>query len=220
MDKIIATEDGTPTIQSAKFGVTYHSIHGAIQETNTVFINAGLSYKAQSCSALSVLGIGFGTGLNAFMTFLEAEKKELSIDYVGVEAYPLSSDIFTNLNYPSLLNEVEKKSIFLQMHQLENEYQNLSPNFKFLKKIAHFEDLDYHQVFDIIYYDAFAPNAQPELWEAPILAKMYKALKKEGVLATYCAKGVFKRTLKSVGFEVEGLPGPKGKREMTRAIKR
>ncbi len=219
MNKLIATEDGAYTVQSAKFGVNYHSIHGAIQETNTVFIEAGLSFKAQSCSSLNILGIGFGTGLNAFMTYLEAQKMGYQIDYVGVEAYPIAMDLVEQLNYPILLDAKEKTAIFRAMHEQENCRQALATNFTFEKKIAFFEDLDYQNHFDIIYYDAFAPSAQAELWETAMLSKMFEALRPNGVLTTYCAKGAFKRCLKAIGFEVEGLPGPKGKREMTRALK-
>jgi len=219
MPKLIETEDGSHSLESSQFEVTYHSIHGAIQETQTVFIDAALNYKASSNKKLSILGIGFGTGLNAFMTYLEANKQGLNIDYTGVEAYPISLELAKELNYPSLLEAETEREAFLAMHASQNSFINLSPHFTFYKNTSRFEDLDYKEEFDIIYFDAFAPSAQPELWEALLLDKMYQALKPTGVLTTYCAKGVVKRCLKAVGFTIEGLPGPIGKREMTRAMK-
>lgn len=219
MAKIIQTKDGSNSLESTQFEATYHSIHGAIQETQTVFIDAALQYKAATQQELSILGIGFGTGLNAFMTYLEAQKQGLHIKYTAVEAYPISLETAQQLNYPTVLGVEAAQQQFLDLHQHSNTTISLSPTFEFCKQVSRFETLDYHEAFDIIYYDAFAPSVQPELWEAPLLQKMYQALKPTGVLTTYCAKGVVKRTLKSLGFKVEGIPGPIGKREMTRAIK-
>lgn len=219
MSTVILTEDGSPTLQSEQFGVTYHSIHGALQETETVFINAALLHKAQTQNHLSILGIGFGTGLNAFMTYLTAKQEQLTIDYVGVEAYPIDEAIVEQLNYATLLDATTEQTAFLQLHASHNNKVELAPNFSFCKQVCTFQELDFKAQFDIVYYDAFAPNAQPELWEEALLSKMYQALKPGGVLTTYCAKGAFKRCLKSIGFTVEGLPGPIGKREMTRALK-
>lgn len=219
MTKIIQTKDGSNSLESPRFGAMYHSIHGAIQETQTVFIDAGFVYKAQSKKPLSILGIGFGTGLNAFMTYLEANKQQIEIQYVGVEAYPISLELAKQLNYPSILNVPKEKEHFLKLHEQQDIVIELSPYFSFCKKVSQFEALTYQQQFDIIYYDAFAPSIQPELWKASLLSKMYEALKPTGILTTYCAKGIFKRTLKSIGFKVEGIPGPIGKREMTRATK-
>jgi tRNA U34 5-methylaminomethyl-2-thiouridine-forming methyltransferase MnmC len=219
MTTIIQTEDGSNSIQSAKFEATYHSIHGAIQETQTVFIDAALNYKAEIQKELSILEIGLGTGLNAFMTYLEAKKSDLQIQYTGIEAYPIALEVAQQLNYVELLQVPEEQAQFLKLHESPNEWINLSPRFQFYKQIGRFEDLKEQEQFDIIYYDAFAPSVQPELWEIDLLEKMYQALKPNGVLTTYCAKGVFKRNLKQVGFKVEGIPGPIGKREMTRALK-
>lgn len=219
MNTIIQTEDGSNSIQSAKFEATYHSIHGAIQETQTVFIDAALKYKTPTQKELSILEIGLGTGLNAFMTYLEAKKSNLHIQYTGIEAYPITLEVAQQLNYAELLEVTKENAQFLKLHTSPNESINLSPNFQFYKQIGRFEDLQAQEVFDIIYYDAFAPSVQPELWEIELLEKMYRALKPNGILTTYCAKGVFKRNLKQVGFKVEGIPGPIGKREMTRALK-
>lgn len=222
---LFETKDGSHSIFSVQHGVSYHSKHGAIQETEHVFINAGLRMKAVLKKELAVLEIGFGTGLNAFMTYLEAQKRGLNVEYIGVEAFPIGMDTVALLNYPTQLKVEKTAPIFFQMHQIPANSPTLlndsddSSVFEFTRLEQTFETLDFNHQFDVIYYDAFAPSAQPELWEAPILQKMYDALKTDGVLVTYCAKGVFKRTLKAIGFTVEPLPGPPGKREMTRALK-
>lgn len=216
-NQLIITEDGSHSLFSQKHGVSYHSKFGAIQETQHVFINAGLQFKIPTAS-LSILGIGFGTGLNAFMTFLESKKHDIDINYVGIEAYPLSLETINEFNFSEILKEEE--SVFQNIHELDWEVSHaLSNQFHLTKMKMMIEDIDFQDQFDIIYFDAFGPGSQPELWEVPILQKMYDALKINGVLTTYCAKGSVKRGLKKVGFTIEALPGPPGKREMTRAIK-
>ena len=216
--RIFVTSDGSHSMFSEEHGVSYHSKHGAIQETQHVFINAAYHFKAPYQNRLSILEIGFGTGLNAFMTLLESEKTGHEIQYIGIEAFPISLAEATNLNYADSLKQDTSK--FLKLHKSTwEETHLLSPNFLFTKNIKRFEELDFQNQFDIIYFDAFAPNAQPELWEENILQKMFDALKPKGVLTTYCAKGVVKRSLKAIGFTVESIPGPPGKREMTIAIK-
>ena len=217
-NNIFITEDGSHSMFSEKHGVSYHSKYGAIQETEHVFINAAFRHQLPT-SSLAILDIGFGTGLNAYMTLLEADQKKVKVDYVGIEAYPISADVFQQLNYAELLQK--DNSVFQKLHQLAwDESHSISEYFDFEKRQTRFENLVYNNQFDVIYFDAFAPNAQPELWEENILQKMYDALKINGVLTTYCAKGVVKRTFKKVGFEIEAIPGPPGKREMTRALKR
>ncbi|MEM7102596.1 MAG: tRNA (5-methylaminomethyl-2-thiouridine)(34)-methyltransferase MnmD [Bacteroidota bacterium] len=216
----ITTADGSHSILSDKFGVSYHSIHGALQETQHVFINAGLKLKALTSPSVSILDIGFGTGLNAFATILEARRRNLTVYYHAVEAFPLEFSVISGLNYPALLGGEEETNLFESLHTSEwGAPLMLSDTFTLFKDLSLFQELEVNKSFDLIYYDAFAPSAQPELWEEPILSKMYELLGPDGVLVTYCAKGVFKRTLKAVGFTVEALPGPPGKREMTRAIK-
>jgi len=219
-NSIFETEDGSHSLFSEQYGVSYHSKYGAIQETQHVFINAALRFKAVVQKEISILDIGFGTGLNAYMTLLEAEKRDLSIQYTAIEAYPISLEQASALNYPTLLNNEASQTHFLQMHAMDwAATLPITKQFQFNKQQIKFEAIAYDNQFDIIYFDAFAPNSQPELWEATVLSAMYKALKKEGVLTTYCAKGVVKRTLKAVGFQIEALKGPPGKREMTRATK-
>lgn len=217
-NKIFLTKDGSHSMFSEQHGVSYHSIHGAIQETEHVFINAALLHRLPATS-LFILDIGFGTGLNAYMTYIKSNQIKVPIQYFGIEAYPISIEEAKKLNYSELLET--NSDDFLKFHLSEwNSPLSLSQNFTLTKVQQKFEALDYQNKFDIIYFDAFAPNAQPELWEEDILQKMYNALKVNGVFTTYCAKGVVKRTLKKVGFEIEAIPGPPGKREMTRATKR
>lgn len=218
-NKIILTNDGSHSILSEQFGVTYHSIHGAIQETQHVFINAGLDYKHQQQEDIAILEIGWGTGLNSYMTFLEAEKRNIQLDYTTIEAYPISTKQAENLNYSKSLEQANN-DLFLSQHQLEWEKKHsISENIHFSKHQMLFQEIDFKNKFDLIYFDAFAPNAQAELWEPEFLQKMYDALKEKGILVTYCAKGSFKRALKAVGFTIESIPGPPRKREMTRAKK-
>lgn len=218
--KLVKTEDGSHSLFVEALDENYHSIYGAIQEAKHVFIEAGLHYfKAKA--ALRILEIGFGTGLNAFVTYLENQTNQQQIDYVGVEAFPVVSSEYNMLNYAKELEADVHQSQFLKLHEVAWEgSQTIDTHFKLTKLETTFEALkiaSYH--FDIIYFDAFAPSAQPELWSQEIFDKMYAALKPNGILVTYCAKGVVKRTMKAAGFTIEGLPGPKGKREMTRAIK-
>lgn len=219
-NSLFETADGSHSLFSEQYGVSYHSKYGAIQETQHVFINAALRFKAVIQKEISILEIGFGTGLNAYMTLLEAAKRDLVIRYTTIEAYPISYQQATTLNYTALLNDEVFPAHFLQMHSADwATTLPITEQFQFLKQQIKFEAIDFDSQFDIIYFDAFAPNSQPELWEADVLSIMYKALKQDGVLVTYCAKGVVKRTLKAVGFQIEALKGPPGKREMTRAIK-
>lgn len=214
------TQDGTHTLYSANYGVTYHSRYGAITESNHVFIEAGLRYKAVLGRDISILEAGFGTGLNALLTYIEAEKRGLTVHYTALEQYPIQPDQVTALNYPDLLGSDTLSSIFQTMH-LEGweEDQLFSPSFRLRKLQTGIETFRAEEQFDLIYFDAFAPQAQPELWQSSVFSNLFDALRPEGVLVTYCAQGEFKRTLKQVGFKVERLKGPPGKREMTRAWK-
>lgn len=220
--KIILTADGSHSLESAKFAASYHSTHGAIQETDTVFIQAALAHQfTKGPEQLAILEIGFGTGLNALMSYLYSQKEapQCQIQYLALEAYPISSKTAEALNYTQELGAPTKQATFLAMHSQPNRWQTLAENFNFCLNIQRFEDLSAQNAFDIVYYDAFSPNVQAELWEEPMLKKIYEAMRPGACLTTYCAKGAFKRLLKSIGFRVEALPGPKGKREMTRAFK-
>jgi tRNA U34 5-methylaminomethyl-2-thiouridine-forming methyltransferase MnmC len=215
--EIIRTDDGSTTIRIADWDECYHSTHGAIQEAYHVFIKNGLSLFEGK--PVSVLEIGFGTGLNAFITFLESAKYA-GISYTGVEAYPVPAEEVALLNYVSELGADDKKQSFELMHESSWEQEiPVSENFTLTKRKIFFNEIDYEGKFDLIYFDAFGFGVQPELWSAEIFAIMYKALKDKGVLVTYAARGVIKRNMIETGFRVEKLAGPPGKREMMRAFK-
>lgn len=216
--EIIITADGSTTIHLPEWDEQYHSKHGAIQEAKHVFIKNGLSLFSNS--KISILEIGFGTGLNSFITFLEAKKFNLTIDYVGVEAYPVSQDEIKKLNYVSELEVTEFNLVFNEMHQQGWETKKeISPFFSLTKRKQFFNEINDQNKFNLIYFDAFGAQVQPELWTIAIFKLMYSALKKRGVLVTYSAKGSVRRAMQEVGFTVERLPGPPGKREMLRATK-
>jgi len=216
--EIIITSDGSTTIQLPDWNEQYHSKHGAIQEAYHVFLDTGF-FKID-LQEIAILEIGFGTGLNAFITFLEAKKLHKKVNYVGVEAYPVSVEEIQELNYVSELKALEFQSIFDEMHQASWEKEHsVSEDFQLLKRKQFFQDIQDIAAFDLIYFDAFGAQNQPELWTEEIFLKMYKAIKKQGVLVTYSAKGSVRRAMQAVGFSVERLPGPPGKREMLRATK-
>lgn len=217
--KIIVTADGSSTIHLEEWNEHYHSIHGAIQEAKHVFIKSGLSLFLNT--PISILEIGFGTGLNCFITFLEAKKLNLKVDYVGVEAYPVANEEINCLNYVDELKATEYKSVFNEMHQTKWGIKNsISANFSLTKRQQFFNEINDVSAFDLIFFDAFGARVQPELWTEEIFQKMFNSLKPNGVLVTYSAKGSVRRAMQTVGFLVEKLPGPPGKREMLRAIKK
>lgn len=213
------TEDGSSTLYSSQFDAHYHSTHGALNESTHVFIEHGLSYycRQKTLNSISILEFGFGTGLNALLSYQYSLLQQVPINYESLEAYPIDQDQVSNLNYSK---SIGFKDEFLKMHTCEwNRSINISNHFSLHKKKMVFEDYQPEAIHDIVYFDAFAPTTQSHLWELPILKKCYNSLVKGGILVTFCAKGSFKRSLKSLGFEVERLPGPPGKREMTRAVK-
>jgi len=220
--EIVITADGSSTIHLPDWDEQYHSKHGAIQEAYHVFIKTGLHHflDTYKVSNLSILEIGFGTGLNAFITCLEAVKLKLNVQYNGVEGYPVSMDEIAQLNYVTALKAENDQSVFSKLHQVnwESEHQ-ITPEFSLIKRALFFSKIEDKNAHDIIYFDAFGARVQPELWTEAIFLKMYTALKKGGVLVTYAAKGSVRRAMQAVGFIVERLPGPPGKREMLRATK-
>lgn len=220
-DDIFETQDGSHSVFSHRFGVSYHSKYGAVQESKHVFLEAGLFPKAILQKDIAVLELGFGTGLNALLTLLEAERLGVNIRYETVEAFPLSQAQAALLNYPELLGRNDSRDRLLAMHRTASGAAlQITPHFLFQKIIGRFEDIAYADSFDVCYFDAFAPETQPELWTEAVLGRVYDALHPNGALVTYCAKGAVKRTLKMLGFQVESIPGPPGKREMTRALKK
>ena len=231
--RIITTADGSKTIQIEDWNEQYHSIHGAINEANHVFLKHGLLfYHKNYCLSdgtsenkvsnheIAILEIGFGTGLNTFLTLIEAEKLKLNINYVGVEAYPVRASEIDALNYIQLISSQHKKQ-FQKLHDSPWEQTNeISSNFILKKENRFFNDINNVNDFNIIYFDAFGARVQPELWTESIFKIMYDALKVNGVLVTYSAKGSVRRAMQAVGFTVERLEGPPGKREMLRAQKK
>ncbi|RTL11902.1 MAG: SAM-dependent methyltransferase [Flavobacteriaceae bacterium] len=217
--EIIITDDGSTTIRIPDWDENYHSTHGAIQEAKHVFIKNGLDlYQKQD--SISILEIGFGTGLNAFITFLETVNKE-KVNYVGVEAYPVSTEEIAQMNYVSELQATQYQAIFDKMHSCDWEgQQNITNNFILTKRKQFFQDIDDKEQYDLIYFDAFGFPLQPELWSEVIFKKMFDALLPNGVLVTYACRSSIKNAMLSVGFSIEKLPGAPGKREMLRAIKR
>lgn len=218
--KIITTDDGSKTIHLPDWNEQYHSKHGAVREALHVFIKTGLHHKFKTKQNLSILEIGFGTGLNAYLTLIESIKLNANIDYVGVEAYPIQSNEIKLLNYPQIIMDFEKDDMFDLLHDVEweNKYQ-ITETFTLTKRQQFFKDIDEVEAYDLIYFDAFGARVQPELWTEDIFKIMFNAVKPYGVLVTYSAKGSVRRAMQSVGFIVERLPGPPGKREMLRSTK-
>jgi tRNA U34 5-methylaminomethyl-2-thiouridine-forming methyltransferase MnmC len=219
--EFVITDDGSHTLFVPELNEHYHSTHGAINESMHVFINAGLHKALEGKQKINILELGFGTGLNVLLTFVEVKRKDCFVNYSSYEAYPLEEAIYSKLNYPELIQD-NVKDIFLQMHKAPwtIEFQ-VSGNFilkKINDKIENFSEKS--EKYDLIYFDAFAPDVQKELWTEELFKNLYNAMNLGGILVTYSAKGTVKRALKSAGFELENLPGPAGKREITRAWKR
>ena len=225
--EIIITADGSTTIHIPEWNEQYHSKHGAIQEAYHVFIKHGLHHychseqSEESHQVISILEIGFGTGLNAFITQIEAQKLNLNTNYNGVEAYPISDEELKALNYTEGLSAKNGETIFKKLHETSwEEKHQITAGFTLTIRKQLFSEINDIELYNIIYFDAFGARVQPELWTEAIFEIMYKALKPKGVLVTYSAKGSVRRAMQVVGFTVERLPGPPGKREMLRATKK
>jgi tRNA U34 5-methylaminomethyl-2-thiouridine-forming methyltransferase MnmC len=221
--QIVQTSDGSTTFLDTTLNETYHSVHGAIQESQHVFIEAGLHHwlRVSNRQTISILEIGFGTGLNALLTALAAEKVGVEIEYETIEAFPLAMEMVRLLNYPAIIGTNNAKSVFENLHQAEwRKPKKISPYFDFLKNDSTLQETDFgDEKFDLIFFDAFGPDKQPDMWQRSNLVKLARTMKPQGVLVTYSAKGQLKRDLVSLGLLVEKIPGPPGKREMIRATK-
>jgi tRNA U34 5-methylaminomethyl-2-thiouridine-forming methyltransferase MnmC len=216
--EILITGDGSTTIRVPDWDENYHSSHGAIQEAKHVFIANGLDLF-QNHPEIAILEIGFGTGLNAFITFLETQQKN-KVDYVGIEAYPVSAVELAQMNYVSELHAEEYATIFKNMHETDWEYEiPIASQFNLTKRQQFFQDITAKDQFHLIYFDAFGYPLQPELWSEAIFVKMYDALLPGGILVTYACRTVIKNAMLAAGFTIEKLPGAPGKREMLRATK-
>lgn len=219
--EIVKTKDGSHTLRSKHCGgELYHSHNGSIQEAQHIFIDNGIKNIAQK--EINIFEMGFGSGLNAIMTYFFAQKQQVKVNYYSIEAYPIGISDALQLNYNDFLQEKDYKIVFEQLHQCQWNKSNAISSFFTLHKInAKVESCDLsflQEKIDIVYYDAFAPNAQAHLWEEEVMLKMKNLLKQNAFLISYCAKGSFKRSLKKIGFEVMALPGPIGKREITKAV--
>ncbi|HZK08576.1 MAG TPA: tRNA (5-methylaminomethyl-2-thiouridine)(34)-methyltransferase MnmD [Bacteroidales bacterium] len=216
---IILTADGSHTLLVPELNEHYHSTNGALAESMHVFINAGLEAALSCKSQLRILEVGFGTGLNALLTLLHATN--IPIHYTAIEPFPPDPLLIEQLNYSQLLAKAETEDFYkLLMTAAEDNATKITEHFTLIKKREQVQQISLEAgTFDLVYFDAFAPNVQPELWEVIIFKKIYDALAPGGILVTYSSKGLVKRNLHEAGFAVERLPGPAGKRHITRAVK-
>ncbi len=220
MERILQiTADGSHTISIPTMEVTYHSKHGSIQESNHVFMDAGLQYyiDTHATKHIKILEAGFGTGLNTLLTAIRAREQKLIVEYHTIEAYPLQPAELENLNHGSLLKE---EDLFQKIHQSEWEIPvQLHPYYSIHKYQTTIEQFNSSNTFDCIFYDAFAPTAQPELWTESVFTKLFSLMNPGAILVTYCSKSIVRRAMQAAGFRVTKIPGPPGKREMVRAFK-
>lgn len=219
--QLITTEDGSHSLFVPHLNEHYHSTHGAIQESRHVYIHTG--FDACELQQIKVLEIGFGTGLNAFLTMLEAINTHKHVHYTTLELYPIEADSAKQLNYAQQLTDETKAPLFMALHQAPwSEASEINPSFILNKVNTDFSNpnnLKSTSLFDVIYFDAFAPEKQPEMWSQAIFDKLFSLSNPNAIITTYCAKGIVRRMLQSAGFTVERLPGPPGKREILRGRK-
>ncbi len=217
MYKVIKTNDGSFSLFDVKMKESYHSKHGAIKEAKHVFLKNGL--LSLNKDEIAILEIGFGTGLNTLLTLKESKKNNININYHTLEPYPISQNMYNILNYHKILGM--EKQIFLELHNIKWNEEKKIDDFFILKKIKKsIQMFNAEKKYDLVYFDAFSPKKQPELWKPDILKKIFFLLKNNGFLVTYCAQGKFKRNLKEIGYQVISLDGPPGKREMIKAIRK
>jgi tRNA U34 5-methylaminomethyl-2-thiouridine-forming methyltransferase MnmC len=219
--RLISTKDGSHTLLVPELNETYHSTHGAIHESRHVFIEAGFLHISPGIDVTYVLEIGFGTGLNALLTQIEAETMGKSVLYTAIEAYPLDRETWSRLNYPRMLCSIDYTDVFKKINLAGwGKTKQISRFFNLHKIHRKLEDYSPpSESFDLVYFDAFSPTVQPELWTLEIFRKLYNAMKAGGILTTYSVKGDVTRALRAAGFMVEKIPGPPGKRQITRALK-
>ncbi len=217
--EIIVTADGSKTIFLPELNEHYHSVHGALQEAQHVFISNGLNI--QTADYITILEMGFGTGLNALLTYFSSEKRNQYVHYIGIEAFPTSENEWREMEYDQFSKDPDAKAVFERIHTCEwNKAQEVSEHFVIEKQLVEIKNARIEPLtVDLIYYDAFGPRVQPELWTLEQFSTIYNWLAPGGILVTYCAKGQVKRDLIAAGFSLESLPGPPGKREMIRATK-
>ena len=216
------TADGSHTIFEPGLDVTYHSVFGAIQESRHVYIQSGLQYmiRQRDIASINILEVGFGTGLNVLLTLLEATERNLNVHFHAIEPFPLTAGELLELNYCAVLNRPDSETVYKQMHQSSwNMLVPLSSSFSLYKDLTTLQAFQSSRLFNLIYYDAFAPTVQPELWTTEIFRKLLHFMEPGGAWVTYSSKSAVRRALTDVGFSVEKIPGPAHKREMIRAVK-
>lgn len=216
IERVRIADDGLATLYSVEFNQHYHSVRGVGDEAETVYLGLGFRKKATEINPIAIFEMGFGTGFNVLMTALEAQKLGLEVYYTSIEAFPISQADITLLNYDAKFDT----TLFRKIHQATwGEFVEICPKF-YLKKInSTLQNLVIDSTFDVIYYDAFAPSSQPELWTEEVFRKLYQMTNEGGILTTYCSKTVVRRALEAVGYRVEKHPGPRGKRDVIRAVK-
>ena len=219
-----ATEDGSLTLYTPRFGEHYHSTHGAVQESRHIYTGLALegrlaTWHQDKERPLRLFEVGLGTGLNALLTALVADREQIPIHYTSIEKYPLPKEIFHQLSYEDVIGKGSDE-LLRRLHESPwGEDVSITPFFTLHKVLGDLTDYTFPQALDVVYYDAFSPEAQPELWEERLFLSLYDAMNCQATLATYCAKGVVRRALQHAGFSVERLSGPPGKREVLRAMK-
>ena len=218
---LIETSDGSHTIYVNELDETMHSTYGAIEEANVVYIKNGIEKASELTKEINVLEIGLGTGLNALLSFVYAQKMGISLKYTAIEPFPIPNSILSKLNYTHFLGKELTEAVFRMIHESAPDQSfEINENSTFIKHKTDVRDFVTDDVFDLVIFDPFSPDKAPNLWTEDVLKKMYQQLCINGILTTYCAKGSIKRILKSIGFEVTNPSGPTGKREITTAIKR
>jgi tRNA U34 5-methylaminomethyl-2-thiouridine-forming methyltransferase MnmC len=215
--ELIITEDGSHSLFVPAIDECYHSTHGAVQESKHIFIEAALKQCAKK--EIRVLEIGFGTGLNAFLTMIEAGRSNKNIHYTSLEKYPVEVEKALHLNYPEVVLDGNRNSFELMHASVWGMEVQIDSNFWLTKIEADFTQFNFNEMFDVVYFDAFSPEKQPEMWSQELFEKIIIQCNPGAVLTTYCAKGVVRRAMQSAGFQVERLPGPPGKRQILRSIK-
>ena len=219
--KIITTGDGSPSLYISELNETYHSKHGAVTESNYVYIERGLGHwlDQNKQKKLKVFEMGMGTGLNVYLSYVFSINHKISCEYFSIEKYPLSLKEIRSLNMKVSLPAREHHHFFDQLHQLEWNQMLSQSDFSFTKIEEDFLSMASVQSFDVLFYDAFGYHAQSEMWQEKALQKCYDLLNPGGVWVSYCAKGAVRRSLEKIGFVIERLEGPPGKREMLRVVK-
>ncbi|MBN2610767.1 MAG: tRNA (5-methylaminomethyl-2-thiouridine)(34)-methyltransferase MnmD [Bacteroidales bacterium] len=217
--KLVQTHDGSFTIYSNRMGECFHSINGAVTESMHVFINAGFKYSGEG--PVNILEAGFGTGLNTWLTLLESLKSGRSVKYYTIELFPVDSQLLKDLNYHNFsVTRGQDKDLFYSLHNCDwGKDIKITENFVLHKINEDIKSTIFPQDIGVVYYDAFSPATQPELWSFDIFERLHQKMQPGALLTTYCVKGEIKRILRSVGFKIEKLPGPPGKREILRAQK-